>query len=514
MTQPLRVLHLEDDPHDAELVQATLAAEGLACQVVRVDTRAEFVEALERGGYDLILADYVLPAFDGMTALTLAQEKFPHLPFLFVSGGMGEDMAIEACTHGATDYVLKQNLSRLVPAVRRVVREVEERTTRKRVEEQLRQSQKMEAVGRLAGGIAHDFNNLLTIMMGYSELLLKRLGPDDPLRGAIEQIKKAGDRGAALARQLLIFSRQQILQLQVLDLNAVVTGINPMLQRVIGEDTHLVTALDPAVDRVKADPGQLEQVVMNLVVNARDAMPQGGTLTIETANVELGEPHAGQLLALQPGPYAMLAVSDTGCGMDAETQARIFEPFFTTKGAGKGTGLGLSTVYGIVKQSGGDIWVYSEPGRGATFKIYLPRVKEDARPLQLTVAPARPLMGTETVLLVEDEPGVRAFVRDTLGLFGYTVLEARHGIEALMIGTRHAGPIHLLITDVVMPQMDGREIADRLGPLRSEMKVLYMSGYTDDAVVSHGVLEAGTAFLQKPFTPDALARKIRDVLDG
>jgi len=382
----------------------------------------------------------------------------------------------------------------------------------KQTQAQLLQAQKMEAVGRLAGGIAHDFNNLLTVITGFSEIMLHRhLDDHDPLRESIEQIKKAGEQAASLTRQLLAFSRKQVLQPKVLGLNAVVTDMDKMLRRLIGEDVDLVTVLEPELGPVKADPGQIEQVIMNLAVNARDAMPQGGKLTIETASVELDEAYARRHVAVEPGPYVMLAMSDTGVGMDAETQSHIFEPFFTTKE--EGTGLGLPTVYGIVKQSGGHIWVYSESGLGTTFKIYLPRVEEAVEPLKPSAAPTRSHQGWETVLVVEDDEGVRTLTREVLELDGYSVLEARHGEEALLISEQHEGPIHLMVTDVVMPGMNGRELAERLAPLHPEMKVLYISGYTDKAIVRHCVLEPGTAFLQKPFTPDALARKARLALD-
>jgi two-component system cell cycle sensor histidine kinase/response regulator CckA len=377
------------------------------------------------------------------------------------------------------------------------------------------QAQKMEAIGRLAGGVAHDFNNLLTAIIGYSELLLDRLNPYDPRRSDVEEIKKAGDQAAALTRQLLAFSRKQVLQPQVLDLNATVSNMEKMLRRLIGEDIDLVTILAPDLGRVKADPGQVEQVLMNLAVNARDAMPQGGKLTIETMNAYLDENYARQHADVQPGPYVMLAVSDTGIGMDKETQSHLFEPFFTTKEVGKGTGLGLATIYGIVKQSDGHIWVYSELGQGTTFKIYLPRVEEAVEPGQRISIPVESLRGSETILLAEDADVVRDLARLALLQSGYTVLEARTGEEALLICERHEGPIHLLLTDVVMPGgMSGRQLAERLATLRPGMKVLYMSGYTDNAIAHHGVLEPGMAFLQKPFTPASLAHKVRETLDA
>jgi PAS domain S-box-containing protein len=385
-------------------------------------------------------------------------------------------------------------------------------TERKSMEAQLRQAAKMEAIGRLAGGVAHDFNNLLTIISGYGQLLQERLSPQD--LGHVEEILKASDRAAALTRQLLAFSRRQILAPQVLDLNSVVADLEKMLRRLIGEDIDLTTLQQSGLGRVKADPGQIEQVIINLAVNARDAMPQGGKLTIETANVDLDETYALTHTGVTPGPHVMLAVADTGIGMDAEILGHIFEPFFTTKERGKGTGLGLATLYGIVKQSAGSVWVYSEPGQGTTFKIFLPRVEESGPEARPAMAPSELAKGSETVLVVEDEEGVRSLVCQTLTSHGYKVLEAAGAAQALTIAEQHTEPIHLLLTDVVMPQTGGRELAKRLSTLlHPETKVLYMSGYTDDAIVRHGVLEADTFFLQKPFGPSTLLRKVREVLD-
>lgn len=390
---------------------------------------------------------------------------------------------------------------------------VQDITERKRLEEKLHQSQKMEAVGRLAGGIAHDLNNILMVIIGYGELLLHRYHDElDPLHKELEQIRKAGERAAALTQQLLIFSRKQVLQPQVLGLNLVVADMMKMLQRLIGEDIDLNIALEPALGNVEADPSQIEQVILNLVINARAAMPEGGKLTIETANVELDEMYAYWHAGVKPGPYVMLAVSDTGCGMDAETKAHLFEPFFTTKA--QGTGLGLATVYGIVKQSGGDIWVYSEPGQGAVFKIYLPRVAQpESRPRSNHVLAALP-QGWETILLVEDEKEVLKLIRTLLQSNGYNVLEAANGGEALLICEKYSGPIHLLITDVVMPHMSGHELVERLTSLRPGLRALYMSGYPDEAIVHHGMMTPGLFFLQKPFTPADLARKVRSILDA
>jgi len=386
-------------------------------------------------------------------------------------------------------------------------------TAYKNLEQQFRQAQKMEAIGRLAGGIAHDFNNVLTAITGYTELLLDDLGDDAAQRGDLEEIRAAAARAAGLTRQLLAFSRQQVLEPRVLDLNAVVAGMDKMLRRILGEDVELATALAANLGRIKADPGQIEQVILNLAVNARDAMPRGGKLTIETANAELDDAYAREHVTVVPGRYVMLAMSDTGTGIDAEIKAKMFEPFFTTKGPGKGTGLGLATVYGIVKQSGGNVWVYSEPGRGATFKVYLPGVDEPVEGPAVVAAPTRPLEGTETILVVEDNESVRRLVRGVLQGHGYVVLDAAEPAEALTLVEGHGGHIALLVTDVVMPGISGRELARQLEAARPGLLVLYMSGYTDDAIVNHGVLEAGVAFLQKPFTPAGLLHKVREVLD-
>ncbi len=387
-------------------------------------------------------------------------------------------------------------------------------TERRNLEQQLRQAQKMEAVGRLAGGIAHDFNNLLTVINGYSELLVAQLREESPLKKAVEEIKQAGERAAALTRQLLAFSRQQVLEPKVLDLNEVVSHMERMLSRLLGEDVQLQTVLGSDLWNVKADPGQVEQLVMNLAVNARDAMPEGGNLTLETSNVFLDESYANIHSPMPPGPYVMLSVSDTGVGMDKETLSRVFEPFFTTKGQGKGTGLGLSTVYGVVKQSGGFIWVYSEPGKGATFKVYLPRA-EGLKDVQGKAAsPHEDLRGDKTILVVEDDESIRKLAVEILRQHGYTVLSAGDGEEALRTAGGHKGEIDLLLTDVVMPKIGGRELCKQLQQLRPATKVLYSSGYTDNAIVHHGVLDPGTAFLQKPYSPISLARKVKDVLDG
>ena len=401
------------------------------------------------------------------------------------------------------------------PSIRAIVNNYRDVTDRRILEEQVILAQKMEAIGRLAGGVAHDFNNILTAIGGYTDLLLADLAPDDKRRRDVEEIHRAADRAAALTHQLLAFSRRQVLQPKVISLNALVPDIEKMLRRLIGEDILFATVLHPKAGNVRADPGQLEQVIVNLAVNARDAMPKGGRLTIETRNVELDESYTTDHPNVKPGHYVMLAVTDTGVGMNEETKARIFEPFFTTKVRGKGTGLGLATVYGIVQQTGGHIWPYSEPGQGTTMRVYLPRVGEPADPIEhpIETTPIA-LRGTETILLVEDEAPVRSITRQLLQRNGYTVLEASDGQTALALvdGAEHGTHVDLLLTDVIMPGMSGRELAAELMARRPALRVLFMSGYTDDAVVRHGMLEPGLAYLEKPFRPPTLLRKVREVL--
>jgi two-component system, cell cycle sensor histidine kinase and response regulator CckA len=396
-----------------------------------------------------------------------------------------------------------------VIGVSNVARDV---TESKHLEGMFRQAQKMEAVGQLAGGVAHDFNNLLGVILGYTGLLLDRLSPDDPQRKDIEQIQKAGDRAALLTRQLLAFSRKQVLQPKVLDLNAVVAGAEKLLQRLIGENIELLAVLSPKLCRVKADPGQIEQIIMNLAVNARDAMPAGGKLTIETSNVEFDKESAALHPSTLPGPHVMLAVTDTGCGMDVKTKAHIFEPFFTTKDFGKGTGLGLSTVYGIVKQSGGSVWVYTELGIGTAFKIYLPCVDAVLEIESPNDKVENVVVGSQTILIVEDDAALLQITHRSLEKLGYVILAAQNSQEAIDISESHTGPIHLMVTDVVLPGMSGAKLASHLSASRPEMKVLYVSGYTDDTIFRHGVLERGLVFLQKPFSPRTLARKVGEIL--
>jgi two-component system, cell cycle sensor histidine kinase and response regulator CckA len=638
MATPLRVLLLDDDPIDAELNIAALQEGGYDCHWRRVDRRETYVQALAVADFELVLSDYSLPDFDGLTALKLFLQRGLQLPFVLVSGNIGEEVAIESLKAGATDYVLKSRLERLAPVVTRALHEKEELlrrksaeealrrserdlrslienapygifradmegrfldvnpalvkmlgyslpaellatdpqrdvfldpvqarqlkelgesqrsfeglefewkrrdgssvvvrlsgrpvvnregnvvsfevmaenvTERRALEEQLRHAQKMEAIGRLAGGVAHDFNNLLMVIIGYTELLRENLPKDGDQRGYADAVWNAGKKATLLTSQLLAFSRKQVISPRVLDLNAVLQEVDRMLPRLIGEDVQLSIVQGANLATVKADPGQMEQVIMNLCVNARDAMPRGGKLTIETDTVKIDSDTARRIGASSPGTFVMLSVTDNGAGMDAQTQSRIFEPFFTTKEKGKGTGLGLATVYGIVKQSGGYITVESELGRGSRFDVYLPAIERSADSKTPIVATELPSRGSETVLLVEDEDAVRSLVREVLRGRGYQVLEAQKSAEALEICNTHPGPIDLLVTDVVLPQISGRALAQQLNPARPEMKVLYISGYTDDKMLQHGI--PGAAFLQKPFSSDVLARTVRNMLDS
>ena len=466
MTQPLRLIHLEGNQADAELIDSTLRNAGIPCQAKRVHTREDFLAALRQGGFSLILADTTLPSFDGAEALDLARALHPDVPFLFVSGMQGEEFAVDMMQRGATDYISKQRLGRLVPSIRRTLRELDERLERKRAEDalrmsekQLRQAQKMEAVGRLAGGLAHDFNNLLTVIMGHSQVLLGELSVGSPIRAKIEEMQKAGERAANLIRQLMAFSRKQPVEPKVLPLNSVIGNVEGMLRRLIGEDIQLVVRPDPHNGHVKADPGQLEQVLMNLVVNARDAMPNGGLLAIETSQVELARTPMHHLHPLPLGHYVKLTVTDTGCGMDADVLSHLFEPFFTTKEAHKGTGLGLSTVFGIVTTCGGGIDVWSQVGHGTTFDLYFPRATPQTQTTSAESPQAQPRQGSETILLVEDDSGVRDLVRHELLKTGYQVIEAKNGVEACLTATQQSYHVDLLLTDVVMPGMNGRELA-------------------------------------------------------
>jgi PAS domain S-box-containing protein len=634
MSHPIRALVLEDNRSDALLLLGALRNDGFDVEHVHVESEDEFRRALGQD-FDVILSDYSLPQFDALQALAIARERAPDVPFIMISGTVGEDTAVEVMKAGAADYLLKDRLGRLGSAVaralemRRVKREKQEAermaylrgraieacsqgvviadarspdtpilyanqafetitgyrrdevvgrncrilqgpetdpaaaaavrqalltgrpcaveilnykkdgtrfwnaltvapvrdeggrvthfvgtqadvTEKKTLERGLLQAQKMEAVGRLAGGIAHDFNNLLTIILGYSEFVLSDPHSDEA-PGLIREIQRAGERAASLTRQLLLFSRKHVAAPQVFNLNEVVNAAQKLLQRLIGDDVRLATDLDPAECYVRADPSQIEQVLMNLVVNARDAMPRGGDVRITTRNVPRGAWGNPDLAAADE--WVRLSVADTGHGMDEATQQRIFEPFFTTKEGGKGTGLGLSIVFGVIKQAGGTIEVQSRPGAGATFDIYLASAQEFLRRTAESVEYRSP-RGRETVLLVEDNPEVRSFTRMALEGHGYAVLEAGGGPAALELARKHTGPLHLLVTDVAMPGMTGRELAEKLHEQFGQLEVLYVSGFMEETLIHYGVRTGSVAFLQKPFTSEALAQRVRDLLDN
>jgi len=515
MKSPLHILHLEDDLNDAALVQSTLKAEGITCATTRVQTHDDFVAALGRGGFDLILSDFSLPDFDGLSALNIAHVEHPDLPVIFVSGTLGEDMAIDSLKNGATDYVLKERLSRLAPAVRRAMQEVEERAERQRLKAQFIEAQKMDVIGQLAGGVAHDFNNVLAVILGYSELLGEDLGPENPLRKYTEEIRHASERAAGLTRQLLVFSRKQTVLPVVLDLNDVVKDLDQMLRRLIDSNIEMTLALGKQIGRIKADSGYIGQVLMNLVVNARDAMPYGGKIIISTDNVILDESDVHAHTDAIPGDYVLLSVSDTGIGMTDEVKAHLFEAFFTTKPLGKGTGLGLTTCQTIVQQSGGHIGVYSEVGQGTTLKIYFPRVEQ---PLDIAAKSTLtgPLpRGTETLLVVEDDQSVRHLARGVLEAQGYEVLTALNGQDALNVVREHKGsPIHLVITDIIMPQMGGKVMAEWLKTTYPDLKILFTSGYTDDAIWGSEIPGIEIEFLPKPYARATLICKVRELLDS
>lgn len=521
MPQPLRFLHLESHQAGTDLISSTLRDAGISCRPTRVQTREEFLAALRQEGFSLILADDSVPGFDGADALSLARTVRPEVPFLFVSGSQSEDFVIEMMQRGATDYIFKQRLGRLVPSIKRTLRDIDERLERRRAEEalrlsekQLRQAQKMEVVGRLAGGLAQDFNDLLTVIMGHSQALLGELASGHPIRAKIEEMQNAGERAAGLIRQLLAFSRNQAVEPTVLSLNGVVGHAEPLLRRLIGDDIQLVIRPDPFDGHVKADLDQFEQVIVNLVANARDAMPNGGLLAIETSQTELTRTPMHHLQPLPLGRYVKLTVTDTGCGMDAEVLSHLFEPFFTTKDERHSTGLGLSTVFGIVTTNGGGIDVWSQVGHGTTFDLYFPLIDRQVMPGNTPESKDRLRQGSETILLVEDESGVRELVRNELARMGYHVVEAKNGVEACLSATQQSCHVDLLLTDVVMPGMNGRELAQHLSVIKPNLRVLFMSGYLDDISVNRGMDPHRTTFLQKPFTPDVLARTVRALLDS
>ncbi len=518
---PLRLVLVEDSEDDAFLLLHELQRGGYDVTSRRVDTAAGLRSALSDGPWDLVVSDHGLPQFSAPQALQMVRAEAPDLPFIIVSGTMGEDVAVAAMKAGAADYLVKGKLSRLVPAVQRELADATDRRQHARAQETLRQAEqrlrqvlKMEAIGRLAGGVAHDFNNLLTAILGYCELLQAKIPAHAEERSDLDAIQKAGDRAAALTRQLLAFSRQQVLEPRVSDFNDIVCNVEKLLRRMLGADIELVTELDPSIGHVRVDPGQMEQVLVNLAVNARDAMPSGGQLSVRTCARVFTEPCWICGAELHPGCYMVITVTDTGTGMPPEVTRQIFEPFFSTKGEGQGTGLGLSTVYGIIKQSNGFIFVDSEPGRGTTFEIYLPCVDAPLDATRLESNEIRSVEGSETILLVDDDGGVRDLVRRALTEAGYQVLCASDGMEAAAVADAHTGTLDLLITDLVMPRMGGPELAEHLVADRPDLAVLYISGYTDRREWKLEASQTRRSYLQKPFTPSLLTRRVREMLEA
>ena len=511
MSATLRVLILEDSENDSRLLVHKLGREGgYKVSFERVESLNALKAALNKQAWDILISDHSMPKFSAIQALEELRERGLDIPVIILSGTIEPLAAVAAMKAGASDYIMKSDMTRLLPAIERELRGAQSRHEKRLTENKLQQAQKMESIGRLAGGVAHDFNNLLTAIGGYCFFLLTSIDAQDPRHADVLEIKKAGERATALTRQLLAFSRQQVFELKVLDLNCVMIDIEKIIRRVIGANIDLVFAPAKDLGRVRADAGQLEQVLINLCVNAKDAMPEGGKITIETSNADAGE----NGIRGMPGRYVMLTVGDSGSGMDAEVQAHMFEPFFTTKEQGKGTGLGLATVYGIVEQSRGSIQVQSEVGRGTTFKIFLPRVEEKLD--EAKVDPAVPVSkrGSEVVLLVEDDDMVRKFVQRVLVENGYIVMATRDPREAISICEKHNGPIQLLLTDIIMPQINGYKLAERLELFKPGMKVIFMSGYTPETVSKKNLAAHGAPFLQKPMSPGALIRKIREVLDA
>ena len=511
---PINIMIVEDSPDYADLLVRELRRAGFDPKWKRVETEPDFLAELKKLP-DIILADYSMPNFSGLRAAQLAQQSGLGIPFILISGTVGEDVAVEAMKQGATDFLLKDRIGRLGSAVRRALQEVEAHRERKRLEVQFIEAQKMEVIGHLASGVAHDFNNILGVIIGYNDLMMPELAPGGLPHKCADEIHHAAERAVALTRQLLLFSRKQTVQPTDLDLHEVIEGMDKMLRRLIDENVELTIVPKKDSGRIKADSGLVGQLLMNLVVNARDAMPNGGRLNIETSNVVLDENDPRVNTGVRPGDYVTLSVSDTGIGMTDDVKLHLFEPFFTTKPKGKGTGLGLATCETIVKQCGGHIEVQSELGKGSTFKIYFPRVEQSVDISIKIVNTSASSRGTETLLLVEDEPSVRHLACSILEAQGYNVLRANNGQDALHVAQEHKGsPIRLVVTDVIMPLMNGKVMAEWLKATYPDLKILFTSGYTDDTIAQHGVLEAGVAFLSKPYSPAALSRKVRAMLDN
>jgi signal transduction histidine kinase len=519
MPEPVRILHLEDDAADAELAASLLESDGLACAPIRVASREEFVARLDKGGFDLIITDFSLPGFDGHSALSLAREKCPHIPCIFVSGVAGEETAIAALQAGAVDYVLKTNMARLAPAVRRALREARDARERLSLQEdkiqltaQFLQAQKMEAVGLLAAGIAHDFNNVLTAIIGYNYFLLEGLGKGHPLHECCLEIQRVAETAAAFNHQLLALGRIEGGQARVLEPNSAILTMAKMLRRIVGDNIKLEVKTDPALWPVKMDNGHVEQIVLNLAVNGRDAMPKGGELFLSTKNVMAG-PERGpdRRISPPPGAYVCLEIRDTGIGMDAAVQERIFEPFFTTKEPGRGTGLGLSTVRSIVKLYQGHIEVESEPGRGSTFRVYLPRAEGAAQVLPPASAGTAGKGAGETILVVEDHDPLRDIIQKALSREGYQVFAAANGDAALELCRKIRGGPDLLLLDMVLPDCDGTDLAQRLSGIRPDLKTVCMSGYPEGGPGHVCGLAAG-GFIEKPFSPEQLIQTVRRAL--
>ncbi|MBK8277394.1 MAG: response regulator [Nitrospira sp.] len=518
MKTPLRIVHLEPSGEDGERIGTILANGGIACAIHRVETQQSFTTGITDDRTDLILAEFHTPGCGGDTAFTVAQKVASYVPFIFVSTSINESLITELLNRGVTDVISKDALGRLVPAVRRILKEQQERERRRGAEEtlreyqvQLRHIQKLEAVGRLAGGLAHDFNNLLTVILGHSQVVLNEIDVAHPLRTQIQEMQNAGERARVLIRQLLMVSRKRPSEARVISLNALLDDFESMLRRVIGEDIQLTVNLSQDDLRIKMDPALVEQIVMNLVVNARDAMPNGGRLTLELQLIHLDQAPRYHVMDLSPGEYVTLSVSDTGCGMSPEVKTHMFQPFFTTKDEEKGTGLGLSTVFDIVTQGGGGLDVTTMIGEGTRFDVYFPRSVGAIGPATGEPSAETPLGGHEMVLLVEDDEAVRLLIRDELRKLGYRIVEARNGIEACLVATPYIGKLQLLLTDIVMPGMSGTELARHLRVIKPELKILFISGYEDDVGVGAG--DTAIAYLQKPFTTEALAGMVRHLLD-